>query len=50
MAELLKGYKEGNPGLNDQIADLYMRMGSYEAAEKYYAHNLTPPRTSLPGR
>ncbi len=43
IAELLKGYRDGNPGLNDQIAALYMRMGSYDAAEKYYSKNLTPP-------
>lgn len=41
VAELLKGYKDGNPGLNDQIAGLYMRMGSYDAAGKYYAKNLS---------
>jgi hypothetical protein len=41
-AELLKGYKDGNPALNDQIAGLYMRMGSWDAAEKYYVKNLTP--------
>ena len=43
VAELLKGYKEGNPGLNDQIAALYLKMGSSDAAEKYYERNLTPP-------
>jgi tetratricopeptide (TPR) repeat protein len=42
VAELLKGYKDGNPGLNDQIAGLYMHMGSYDAAEKYYMKNLSP--------
>jgi len=42
VAELLKGYKDGNPPLNDQIAGLYMRMGSYEAAGKYYGKNLSP--------
>jgi tetratricopeptide (TPR) repeat protein len=48
VAELLKGYREGNPGLNDQIASLYMRMGSYDAAEKYYARNLTPATDYTP--
>ena len=42
VAELLKGYKEGNPALNDQIAGLYMRMGSWDAAEKYYVKNISP--------
>jgi tetratricopeptide (TPR) repeat protein len=42
VAELLKGYKDGNPALNNEIADLYMRMGSYEAAGKYYGRNLSP--------
>jgi len=42
VVELLKGYKDGNPPLNDQIAGLYMRMGSYEAAGKYYGKNLSP--------
>jgi hypothetical protein len=41
VGELLKGYKEGNPGLNDQIATLYMRMHSWDAAGKYYTKNLT---------
>ncbi len=41
VVELLRGYKDGNPGLNDQIATLYMRMGSYDAAGKYYVKNLT---------
>jgi len=43
VAELQKGYREGNPGLNDQIASLYMRMGSYDSAGKYYSKNITPP-------
>ena len=43
VAELQKGYREGNPGLNDQIASLYMRMGSYDAAGKYYSKNIAPP-------
>jgi hypothetical protein len=42
VAELLKGYREGNPGLNDQIALLYVKMGSYEAAGKYWTRNLAP--------
>ena len=42
VVELLKGYKDGNPALNDQIAGLYMRMGSYDAAGKYYGKNLSP--------
>jgi len=40
IAELLKGYKDGNPALNDQIADLYMRTKAYDAAGKYYGKNL----------
>jgi tetratricopeptide (TPR) repeat protein len=40
VTELLKGYKDGNPALNDQIASLYMRLGSYDAAGKYYGKNL----------
>jgi len=45
VAELLKGYKDGNAALNDQIARLYMRMGSYDAAGKFYQKNasLTGP-------
>ncbi len=42
IAELLKGYKDGNPARNDQIASLYMRLGSYDAAAKYYDKNLAP--------
>jgi len=42
VVELLKGYKEGNPALNDQIAGLYLRMGRWDAAEKYYLKNLSP--------
>ena len=42
VAELLKGYRDGNPGLNDQIAGLYMKMGSYDAAAKYYGKNVSP--------
>ena len=41
VAELLKGYVDGNPALNDQVAGLYMRMGSYDAAAKYYQKNLS---------
>jgi tetratricopeptide (TPR) repeat protein len=48
VVELLKGYKEGNPALNDQIGGLYMRMGSYEAAGKYYGKNLTPDNPFTP--
>ncbi|MGA2765702.1 MAG: outer membrane protein assembly factor BamD [Spirochaetia bacterium] len=40
IAELLKGYREGNPELNDQIARLYYRTGSYDAAAKYFTKNL----------
>ncbi|MGA2613890.1 MAG: hypothetical protein ABSG38_10595 [Spirochaetia bacterium] len=40
IAELLKGYREGNPGLNDQIAQLYFRTGAYDAAGKYFTKNL----------
>jgi hypothetical protein len=43
LAELQKGYHEGNPALNDQIAVLYMKMGSYDLAGKYYAKNIAPP-------
>jgi tetratricopeptide (TPR) repeat protein len=43
VAELQKGYREGNPELNDRIASLYMRMGSYDEAGKYYSKNVTPP-------
>ncbi|HTO22155.1 MAG TPA: hypothetical protein VMQ10_06700 [Spirochaetia bacterium] len=42
VAELLKGYKDGNPGLNDQIANAYLQMGSYDAAGKYWSKNLQP--------
>jgi tetratricopeptide (TPR) repeat protein len=43
IAELQKGYREGNPALNDQIASLYMRLGTYDAAGKYYSKNIVPP-------
>ncbi len=49
VVELLKGYRDGNPALNDQIARLYMRMGSYDAAGKYYGKNLTPQNALTPG-
>ncbi len=49
VVELLKGYKDGNPVLNNQIAGLYMRMGSYDAAGKYYGKNLTPQNSYTPG-
>lgn len=42
IAELLKGYKDGNPALNDQIASLYMRTGAFDAAGKYYQKNISP--------
>ena len=42
IAELLKGYKDGNPALNDQIASLYMSTGAYDAAGKYYQKNMSP--------
>jgi tetratricopeptide (TPR) repeat protein len=45
IAELLKGYKDGNPALNDQIASLYMRTGAYDAAGKYYQKNISPQTT-----
>jgi len=41
LAELLKGYREGNPDLNDRIAQLYMRTGAYDAAGKYFSKNLS---------
>jgi tetratricopeptide (TPR) repeat protein len=40
ITELLKGYREGNPGLNDSIAKLYLRTGSYDAASKFFSKNL----------
>jgi hypothetical protein len=43
IVELLKGYKDGNPALNEQIASLYMRTGAYDAAGKYYQKNMSPP-------
>ena len=49
VVELLKGYRDGNPVLNDQLAGLYMRMGSYDAAGKYYGKNLTPQNAYTPG-
>ncbi len=41
VVELLKGYQDGNAALNDQIAGLYVRMGSYDAAGTYYQKNLS---------
>lgn len=41
IAELLKGYRDGNPDLNDRIAELYMRTGAYDAAGKYFSKNLS---------
>lgn len=43
IAELLKGYRDGNPDLNGRIALLYMRTGSYDAAAKYFTKNLASP-------
>ncbi|HYW84681.1 MAG TPA: hypothetical protein VFB30_15570, partial [Spirochaetia bacterium] len=48
IAELLKGYKDGNPALNDQIAGLYMRTKAYDAAGKYYEKNLAPQTPYTP--
>jgi hypothetical protein len=49
IVELLKGYKDGNPALNDQIASLYMRTGAYDAAGKYYQKNISPQTAYTPG-
>ncbi len=43
IAELQKGYKDGNPALNDKIAGLYARIGSWDAAGKYWQKNLSLP-------
>lgn len=40
IAEYLKGYREGNPELNDRIAALYARTGDGPAAEKYWRKNV----------
>lgn len=40
IAEYLKGYREGNPELNDRIASLYTRTGDAAAAEKYWRKNV----------
>jgi hypothetical protein len=40
IAEYLKGYREGNPELNDRIAALYARTGDGAAAEKYWLKNV----------
>jgi hypothetical protein len=40
IAELLKGYRDGSPGLNDAIAQLYLRTGAYDAAAKYFTKNM----------
>lgn len=40
IAEYLKGYREGNPELNDRIAALYTRTGDPTAAEKYWRKNV----------
>ncbi len=43
LAELLKGYRDGNPDLNDRIARLYLRTRAYDAAAKYFSKNLGQP-------
>ena len=43
LAELLKGYRDGNPDLNGRIAQLYLRTGAYDAAAKYFSKNITAP-------
>ncbi|HVO38956.1 MAG TPA: hypothetical protein VMV03_08005 [Spirochaetia bacterium] len=43
VAELLKGYREGDPQRTSRIAQLYMLTGSYEAAAKFYTKNLGAP-------
>lgn len=48
IGELLKGYKDGKPALNDQIASLYMRTRDWDAAGKYYSKNLLPQTTFTP--
>jgi tetratricopeptide (TPR) repeat protein len=48
ISELLKGYKDGNPALNDQIASLYMRTGDYDAASKYFLKNISPQNPFTP--
>ncbi len=40
IAELMKGYREGNPQLNDRLAALYTSTRDYDAAEKYWQMNL----------
>jgi hypothetical protein len=40
IAEYLKGYREGNPELNDRIATLYTHTGDGGAAEKYWLKNV----------
>ena len=39
IAELLKGYRDGNPALNDSIAQLYLRTSAYDWAKKYFLKN-----------
>jgi tetratricopeptide (TPR) repeat protein len=39
IAELLKGYREGDPSLDDRIATLYAGGGDLDAAEKYWRKN-----------
>jgi hypothetical protein len=40
IAELLKGYRNGDYRTNDRLASLYMLSSDYDAAEKYYLKNL----------
>jgi TolA-binding protein len=40
IAEYLKGYREGNPELNDRIAVLYTGTKDAAAAEKYWRKNI----------
>ncbi len=40
IAEYLRGYREGNPELNDRIAALYAATGDGEAGEKYWKKNV----------
>jgi hypothetical protein len=40
VAEYLKGYREGNPDLNDRIAALYAATDDEAAAEKYWKKNV----------
>jgi hypothetical protein len=40
ITELLKGYRDGNPSVNEQLAQLYTRIGSWDAAARYWQKNL----------